>query len=264
MISRSAAVASSVRSQVSDAEWEARVELAAFYRLVAEFGMTDLIYNHITARSPGEDGLFLINAYGLDYTEVTASSLYKIDLDGNVVFDPQNGYGLNKAGFVIHSAIHGAREDVACVVHTHTRDSVAVSNMKCGLLPLSQSALRFYDRVGYHDFEGPATDLDERGRLVSDLGDRDALFLRNHGLLVCGPTIHSTFHLLQRLETACRIQVATMSAGVELVYPTEEVCQRSVRLMSPTSTDNAIPAGGLVEWRALIRKLDRKDDSYKL
>lgn len=244
-------------------EDDIRIQLAACYRLMAKFRMTDLIYNHITARVPGFHDHFFINAFGLDYTEICASNLYKIDLDGNVVDQPDVPFGINRAGYVIHSAVHAARHDVGCVIHTHTRAGVAVSAMKCGLLPISQSALRFTARIGYHDFEGPATDLDERGRLVSNLGDGDALVLRNHGLLVCGRTIPETFHMIQRLETACAVQVDAMASGTELAFPSDAARIRTEGLFSRSSNDPDVPRGGELEWAALVRQLDRNDPSYR-
>ena len=178
----------SVKDEVSPEEWQARVELAACYRLVDQYEMTDLIYNHITARIPGTEHL-LINLYGLLYKEITASSLVKIDVEGEIIAKPDTDYGINKSGYVIHGAIHKARPEVKCVLHTHTRAGIAVSAMKCGLLPLSQTSIRFDGHIGYHDFEGPAVDLDERERIVSDLGPHNALIMRNHGLLTCGPTV---------------------------------------------------------------------------
>src|SRR6202166_5166297 len=179
----------SIRDAVSPQEWQTRVDLAACYRLVDTYGMTDLIYNHISARIPGTEDHLLINLYGMLYKEITASSLAKIDLEGNVIWKPDTDYGINKSGYVIHGAIHKARPEVACVLHTHTRAGMAVSAMKCGLLPLSQTAIRFSGHIGYHDYERPAVDLDERERLVRDLGPHDAMIMYNHGLLTCGPTI---------------------------------------------------------------------------
>ena len=161
----------SLRGEVPPAEWQARLDLAACYRLVDRYGMTDLIYNHITARIPASDHHLLINLYGLLYKEITASSLVKIDLDGEIIWKPQTDYGINKSGYVIHGAIHKARPDVACVLHTHTRAGMAVAAMKCGLLPLSQTSIRFMGHIGYHDYEGPAVDLDERERIVGWLAD---------------------------------------------------------------------------------------------
>jgi ribulose-5-phosphate 4-epimerase/fuculose-1-phosphate aldolase len=178
----------SLKGSVSPEEWQARVDLAACYRLIDLYGMTDLIYNHITAKIPNTEHL-LINLYGLLYKEITASSLVKIDLDGNILSKPDTDYGINKSGYVIHGAIHGAREDVNCVIHTHTRAGMAVAGMKDGLLPLTQTSMRFVGHLGYHDYEGPSIDLDEQVRLVRDLGQHDAMVLRNHGLLTCGATI---------------------------------------------------------------------------
>ena len=167
----------SVKDQVSPEEWQARVELAACYRLIDQYGMTDLIYNHITARIPGTEHL-LINLYGLLYKEITASSLVKIDVEGEIIAKPDTDYGINKSGYVIHGAIHKARPDVKCVLHTHTRAGIAVSAMNCGLLPLSQTSIRFHNHIGYHDFEGPAVDLEERERIVKDLGEHNALMMK--------------------------------------------------------------------------------------
>src|SRR5262249_35854400 len=173
----------SIRGQVSAEEWQARVDLAACYRLVDKYGMTDLIYNHITARIPGSADHLLINLYGMLYKEITASSLVKIDVEGEIVWKPDTDYGINKSGYAVRGAIHKARPGVACVLHPHTRAGIAVSAMKCGLLPLSQTSIRFVGHIGYHDYEGPAVDLDERERIVQDLGPHDALIMRNHGLL---------------------------------------------------------------------------------
>ena len=184
----------SVRDQVSPEEWQTRVDLAACYRLTAMYGMTEMIANHISCRVPGTHDHFLINPYGMLYEEIDASSLIKVDLDGNVLFNASD-YNVNAAGFVIHSAIHMARHDVDCVAHTHTPAGMAVSAMECGLLPLAQTSMRFL-HIAYHDFEGIADDVGERERLVADLGEHEAMILRNHGLLVVGRTIPATFNLL--------------------------------------------------------------------
>ena len=184
-----------IKDQVSAEEWQARVDLAACYRLVDMYDMTDLIYNHITVRIPGTEHL-LINLYGLTYKEITASSLAKIDVEGNIIWKPDTDYGINVAGYVIHGAIHKARPDVNCVTHTHTRAGMAVSAMKCGLLPLSQTGIRFHGRIGYHDYEGPAINIEERVRLVQSLGEHDAMILRSHGLLTCGANIPMAFNTL--------------------------------------------------------------------
>src|SRR5262245_3085640 len=186
---------------ISAAEWEQRVNLAACYRLVEHFGWTDLIYTHISARVPGEGGHFLLNRFGLLFEEVTASNLIKVDLEGNLVEEPDAP--MHRAGFVIHSAIHGGRDDVECVIHTHSKAGVAVAAMQEGLLPLSQHAQLFYGRVSYHDYEGLAVDIDERARLVRDLGDNPVMILRNHGLLAVGPSIPLAFSNLFNLQFAC-------------------------------------------------------------
>src|SRR5213075_2011700 len=198
--------------RVSVEEWATRVNLAACYRLVARYGMTDLIYNHITARVPGPEHHILINAYGMLYEEVTASSLIKVDLAGNIVDKGDTDYSVNAAGYIIHSAVHEAREDAHCVIHTHTPAGIAVSAMEEGLLPLSQTAMRFHGQVAYHDYEGPAFNRGEKGRLVKHLGDKNAMILRNHGLLVCAPSIPQAFNLIYWLEQACRIQVQLLSS----------------------------------------------------
>jgi ribulose-5-phosphate 4-epimerase/fuculose-1-phosphate aldolase len=252
-----------VQVQASDeAEWRVRVELAACYRLIARYGMADLIYNHITARVPGPEHHLLINPFGLLYEEITASSLIKINLDGNVIETPKDiTYGVNRAGYVIHSAVHGARDDVTCVIHTHTRAGCAIAAMEEGLLPLSQTAMRFHGRVGYHDFEGPATDVAERGRLVAALGDWDALILRHHGLLTCGRTIGEAFHLMQRLDAACQIQVSAMAGTV--TRPSIVSQERTAEMFAPRARAPGIPASGTIEWEALLRQQDRIDPSYR-
>lgn len=248
-----------VRDRVSEAEWQMRVNLAACYRLVARYGMTDLIYNHITARVPDSANHILINPYGFLYTEITASSLYKIDLDGNVVLKPDTHYGINHAGYVIHSAVHGARHDAECVIHTHSRAGMAVSAMKCGLLPLTQTAMRFHGRVSYHAYEGPAIDLSERERLVRDLGQNDVLILRNHGLLTCGRSVAEAFNILYWLEMSCKSQVDAMAARTELYIPGDDVAEKTAHLFTP----GVRRTYGEMEWEAMLRQLDREDPSYK-
>lgn len=246
----------SLRDAVSAEEWEVRVQLAACYRLFAHFGLTDLIYNHITARVPGTDHI-LINAYGLLYDEVTASNLHKIDLDGQFVLRAPIDFGINPAGYVIHSAIHGGRPDAGCVIHTHSRAATAVSAMEAGLLPLSQSAMFFYGEVGYHDFEGPAVHLDERRRLVEDLGPHSVMMLRNHGTIAVGPTVPDAFLTAYQLESACRIQVDTMAGGA-LVTPPHARCAT----VPSIARDPRFQNGSRLEWDALLRLLDRKDAGY--
>ncbi|QVQ28358.1 class II aldolase/adducin family protein [Achromobacter deleyi] len=244
-------------SDMSAQEWDTRVQLAACYRLVSHFGMSDLIYNHITARIPGTDNQLLINPYGMMYDEITASSLVRIDLAGNILSQPSS-YGINAAGYVIHSAVHGARHDVQCVIHTHTRAGMAVSALKCGLLPLTQTAMRFA-RIPYHDYESVAIDLDERARLVRDLGTSEAMILRNHGLLAAGPSIAQAFNTLYWLEMACKAQVDALSANRELCLPPPEVIEKTWHLYQPATRR---PFGEL-EWPAMLRLMDRKDPGYK-
>ncbi len=212
---------------VSDEEWKVRCDLAALYRLVAHHRMTDLIYTHISARLPGPDNHFLINQYGVLFHEMRASDLVKIDYDGNIVGDAQQSRRVNAAGFCIHSAIHMARHDLVCVIHTHTAAGMAVAAQKHGLLPLSQHALKFYGHLAYHGYEGIALDLDERDRLVSDLGEHRAMILQNHGLLVAGRTIPEAFNNIYYLERACQAQVAALAGGTELVTPPEAVRQHT-------------------------------------
>ncbi len=244
---------------MSEQEWQTRVELAACYRLVAHYGMTDLIYNHITARIPGTDEHLLINGYGFLYEEITASNLITIDLEGNVLRNPNATYGINEAGYVIHSAVHAARPDVQCVIHTHTRAGMAVSAMECGLLPLTQSAMRFGNSVSYHDYESVALDLDERARLAKDLGQSNAMILRNHGLLTTGPSVAQAFNTMYWLEIACKGQVDAMGSGAKLTIPSSDVVAKTQHLFQP---DVRRPYGEL-EWPAMLRLLDRKDPSYK-
>jgi len=241
----------SIRGEVSAEEWQTRVDLAACYRLVDRYGMTDMIYNHITARVPGPEHHLLINLYGLTYKEITASSLVKIDLDGEIVWKPETDYGINKSGYVIHGCIHRARKDVACVLHTHTPAGMAVSAMKCGLLPLTQTSIRFVGHMGYHDYEGPATDLDERERLVRDLGPHDAMILRSHGLLTCGATIQQAFNTMYQLEMSCRAQVDAMAARTELLVPSQQILARTAHLYQPGTRRPY----GILEWPAMLRLL---------
>lgn len=248
----------SMRPRVSAAEWEARVDLAACYRLVALWGMDEMIANHISLRVPGEPEHFLINPYGYLYEEITASSLIKIDLDGNVILKPDFDYEVNRAGFVIHSAIHRARGDAHCVIHTHTPAGMAVSVMTCGLLPLTQTAMRFA-KVAYHDYEGVAVSLDEQARIVADLGDADLMVLRNHGLLVVGPSVPQAFSNIYRAELACKAQVMAMQSGADLVLPPREVIELTNHQYKP-STRRPF---GILEWPALMRMLDRIDPGFR-
>jgi ribulose-5-phosphate 4-epimerase/fuculose-1-phosphate aldolase len=248
----------SMRKRVPREEWDTRVNLAACYRLVHHYGMDDLVYNHISARVPGEEGHFLINPYGYAYEEVTASSLVKIDFDGKVVLDSGTGCGVNQAGFVIHSAVHRARHDVDCVIHTHSPAGMAVSALKCGLLPLTQNAM-FFGKLGYHDYESVAIDLDEQKRLVRDLGDGAALILRNHGLLTAGRTVCEAFVTMHWLEKACQAQVMAMACNTELNHPSKEV----VRLTNERYVPGQRRGITELEWPAMLRMLDRRDPSYR-
>jgi ribulose-5-phosphate 4-epimerase/fuculose-1-phosphate aldolase len=244
----------SIRDEVSAEEWQVRVDLAACYRLVDYYGMTDLTYNHITARVPGaqHEHHILINLYGLTYKEITASSLAKIDLDGELIWKPDTDYYVNRAGYVIHGAIHRARKDVTCVLHTHTRAGMAVAAMKCGLLPISQTSIRFEGHLGYHDYEGPAVELAERERLVKNLGPHDAMILRNHGLLTCGATIPQAFNTMYQLELACRTQVDVMAARTEITIPSREVLDKTAHLYQPGTRRPY----GVLEWPAMLRLLE--------
>jgi ribulose-5-phosphate 4-epimerase/fuculose-1-phosphate aldolase len=241
----------SIRDEVSPEEWPVRVDLAACYRLVDRYGMSDLIYNHITARVPGPEHHLLINLYGVLYKEITASSLVKIDLEGDIVWKPDTDYGINKSGYVIHGAIHRARKDVTCVMHTHTPAGMAVAAMKGGLLPLTQTSIRFVGHIGYHDYEGPATDLAERERLVRDLGPHDAMILRSHGLLTCGATIQQAFNTMYQLEMSCRAQVDAMAARTDLLIPPKEILEKTAHLYQPETRRPY----GVLEWPAMLRLL---------
>lgn len=237
-------------------ERDVRVQLAACYRLLAHFGMDDLVFTHISARVPGTHDQFLINPYGLHFSEISASSLVKIDLEGNLVED--SGYPVNKAGFVIHSAIHAARHDLACVLHTHTRSGIAVSCLAEGLLPLNQFSLQFHNRVAYHDYEGIALDLDERQRLVADLADKRVMILRNHGLLTAGRTIPEAFELMYYLDQACRVQLEVMASGGKMLLVPGQVAEKTARQFEREDA-----SAGQREWPALLRILDKKDPSYR-
>jgi ribulose-5-phosphate 4-epimerase/fuculose-1-phosphate aldolase len=247
----------SVRQQVSKEEWEKRVDLAAAYRLMDLYGMTEMSANHISTGVPGEEGAFLINPYGLLYEQMRASCFVKLDLEGNVLFNPTE-LGFNKAGYVIHSAIHRARHDVDCVIHTHTIAGMAVSAMKCGLMPIAQTSMRFA-KIAYHDYEGVAVNVEEQERLVRDLAEHTGMILRNHGLLVVGPSIPEAFNSMFRLERACQVQVAALSCNVELQLPPPEIVEESYRMYLPQTRRPF----GVLEWPALLRKLDKIDPSYR-
>ena len=246
-----------VREQVRVEEWAMRVDLAACYRLIALYGWDDLVFTHISARVPGDEEHFLINAYGMLFEEMTASSLVKVDLAGEKVL--ASPYPINPAGFVIHSAVHAAQHDVGCVLHTHSRAGVAVSAQAEGLLPISQTSLFPYATLAYHDYEGVALNDDEKPRLVADLGNNSALMLRNHGLLTTGATIADAFLLMYLLETACQIQVMAQSSGADLVT----VPQTIVDGFQAQAEQATKGLGGQLVWPGLLRKLDRIDASFR-
>lgn len=241
----------------SPEEWALRVDLAACYRLFAHFRMTDHIYNHISARVPGRHDAFLINAYGLRYDEMTASSLVKVDCDGNVLHD-STGLGINPGGFTIHSAVHIARPDVVCVMHTHSIDGIAVACQEEGLLPLTQHAMRFYQRLATHDYQGVHFTDAERRALQQSLGDRKAMLLRNHGLLVAAASIPEAFDIMYYLERACQIQTRMQSCGAKLVRPSHEVAEQVARSFERPSR-KSVHKG----WDALLRMLDQQDTSFR-
>ncbi|ACA15232.1 class II aldolase/adducin family protein [Methylobacterium sp. 4-46] len=239
-----------------------RLDLAAAYRLIHRLGLDDSIYTHISARLPGPEHRFLINPFGLRFEEVTAGNLVTVDLDGQVIDDP-HGRGINPAGFTIHSAIHAAREDALCVLHTHTVAGVAVSCQEEGLLPLNQWSMQFTDRIAYHAYEGIALDLDERARLVADLGDRFVMILRNHGLLTCGRSVGEAFRLMHNMERSCRAQLAIQAAGAPLVRPSAAIARKTAGQYAQFGEKVAAGALEDVEWAAFKRMLERSDPDYR-
>jgi len=244
---------------VSEEEWRIRCDLAALYRLAAHHRWTDFVYTHISARLPGPDHHFLINQYGVLFHEMRASDLVKIDLHGNVVEDGAQSRRVNAAGFTIHSAIHMAREDLMCVVHTHTQAGIAVSAQRDGLLPISQHALKFYGRLAYHGYEGIALDTDERERLVDDLGEHKAMILRNHGLLMGGTSIPEAFLMTYMLERACAAQVAAQAGGQELVYPPEDVCRHTAEQFRSQENDEHYSW----MWQSALRLIANDRPDYR-
>ena len=251
----------SLKGRVSPAEWEARVDCACAYRLVRHFGMDDLIYNHISARIPGTEE-FLLNPFGLLYEEICASALIKVDLAGKVLWQPDWPKGLNYtfnlAGYVIHGAIHEAKPDVQCVVHTHSLAGMAVASLEKGLLPMTQTAMRFA-RVAYHDYEGVVLEMDERARLLANLGDAEVMLLRNHGTLALGKTVAEAFNNAYRLERACRSQLLAQGANDRLLLPSAAVVEKTAHLYRPEVRRPM----GVLEWPAMRRLADRLDPSYK-
>ena len=246
-----------VREVVSTEEWQARVDLAAVYRLAALDEWDDLIFTHISARVPGPEHHFLINPYGLMFDEITASSLVKVGLDGNKVMD--SSYDINPAGFTIHSAIHAAREDAMCVMHLHTRHGVAISAKKHGLLPISQQSLFALASIAYHNYEGLALNDAEKPRLVSDLGDKNNLILRNHGLLTIGANAAEAFLAMYNLERSCEIQLVAEAGGAELVSIAKPILDGITAQVDVVTKG----LGGNIVWPALLRKLDKIDSSYR-
>jgi ribulose-5-phosphate 4-epimerase/fuculose-1-phosphate aldolase len=245
---------------VSEAEWKIRCDLAALYRLVAYHRWTDFIYTHLSARLPGPDHHFLINKYGVNFHEMRASDLVKIDLEGNVVETSDiSSRRVNAAGFTIHSAIHMARPDLMCVVHTHTPAGIAVSAQPFELLPISQHALKFYGRLAYHGYEGIALELDERERLVADMGQHKAMILRNHGLLVGGTSIPEAFHMIYMLERACAAQVAALSGGREIILPPEAVRVHTAEQFRKGENDDHYD----MVWDAALRLIEDGKPHYR-
>ncbi len=254
-------VQSNIREQCSEAEWATRVDLAACYRLVDLFGWSDLLGTHISARVPGEENAFLINPYGILFDEMTASDLVKVDEEG-AILSPTDRH-INPAGFVIHSAIHMARPEVACALHTHTPAGTAVATSKAGLKPLTQHAMAIYAHTAYHGYEGIATDLSERERLVADLGDANVLILRNHGLLTVGRTIAEAWVWMYRAERACRMQTAFEATGEQPVEIPEEVQRVTIERNRKANSPEGHRPIGRHEWPALLRRLDRVAPDYK-
>jgi len=246
-----------IRELVPVAEWQVRVDLAAAYRLVAHYGWDDLVFTHISARVPGPDHHFLINPYGMMFEEITASSLVKVDLEGNIVM--ASPYQVNPAGFTIHSAVHAAREDALCVIHLHTDYGIAVSAQANGLLPISQQALFALSSLAYHDYEGLALNAEEKPRLVADLGNKTSLILRNHGLLTVGETVGDAFLTMFLLERACKIQILAQSGGGKLVSVSEDILTHIPAQVAMVTSGG----GGRLVWPGLLRKLDGMDSSYR-
>ena len=239
-------------------EQELRVELAACYRIFDYLGWTELIYNHITVKLPGNDHHFLINPYGLHYSEVTASNLVKVDIDGNIMEDTE--YTVNPAGILIHTAVHGAREDVQCITHTHTDAGMAVACSTGGLRTDNFYSALLQNRVAYHDFEGLTVLDDEKPRLIANIGNKNLLILRNHGLLTCGRSIPEAFYNMWALQRSCEVQVACDATGKNIIPVSDEILAKAEQLMTIQSAGT--PAGQL-EFSALVRLVDKIDPSYK-
>jgi len=249
----------SLKSKVSEMEWHTRVDLAACYRLVELVGMSDMVNSHISARIPGTEE-FLINPYGWLFDEVTASSLVKINLEGNIIGRVVEDLTINPAGYVVHSAVHAVRPDVGCVIHSHTRAGCAVAALKCGLLPISQKAMRFYGNIAYHPYESVVVNLEERQRLATHLGDKEAMILLNHGLLTANKTIQEGFNAHLALNRACEFQVDAMGCHSELEIPSDEIKELTRHLYKPETRRPY----GMLEWPALLRLLDRRNPGYEV
>ncbi|MBS38758.1 MAG: class II aldolase [Thiotrichales bacterium] len=245
---------------ISPEEWAVRTDLAACYRLASHFRMTDLIHTHISARVPGTRNEFLINAYGLWFHEVTASNLVKIDIDGNKLDSSE--HPVNPAGFIIHAAIHEARDDAHCVMHTHTRAGVAVSTLECGLLPISQFALRFHGKVGYHDYEGATLVPGERERLQQSMAEHDVLILRNHGLITLGDSVAEAFDRMYSLNNACQVQVDALQTGKPLVEPSTAVCELTAGQYAGDGEEDMSRRRDFI-WQALLRLVENNEPSYR-
>jgi ribulose-5-phosphate 4-epimerase/fuculose-1-phosphate aldolase len=253
----STSASNSVRNMVSSEEWDQRVALAAAYRLVAHYGWDDLVFTHLSARVPGPDHHFLINPYGMMFDEITASSLVKVNLQGKKVLE--SPYEINPAGFTIHSAIHAAREDAQCVLHVHSVNGVAVSVQKGGVLPISQQSIFVLSSIAYHDYEGVALRDEEKPRLVRDLGDKNFLMLRNHGLITVAATIPDAFVFLYLFEAACMIQIRAQAGGGQLILVNPQIIETAQTQAQAVTRG----AGGGIAWPGLLRKLDRLDPSYR-
>jgi len=249
---------STSQTRYSQAEWQMRIDLAACYRLADLFGFSDIVWNHITAKVPNTEQ-FLINRFGLRFDEVTASNLVTIDVDGNVV-DPGSGTSeedINVTGYVIHSAIHAARPDVHCVMHSHPENGLAVSVLRDGLIPMIQDAMPFHNRVAYHDYEGLAVDTGERERLAASLGDKMVMILRNHGLLTCGETVAEAFMHMYYLERACKVQMQVLASGADFELPPPDICEAAARQYAHFPY-------GKYEWPALLRLVDERSPGFRV
>ncbi|MFY8274246.1 class II aldolase/adducin family protein [Pseudoalteromonas sp. SSDWG2] len=245
-----------MKNSVSPEEWQARVELAAAYRLIAHFGWDDLIFTHISMRVPGTENQFLINPYGMMFHEITASSLIRVDQECNMLHD--SDYPVNPAGFLIHSCIHQAREDAHCIIHTHTPNGVAISASKHGLLPISQQAVVVHSGLSYHDYEGIALNPEEKVRLVNDLGDNNFMILRNHGLLTTGTTVADAFLFMYALESACAVQARTNQDPAQLIHVPQQIIN-GIKGQTAAVTKGL---GGALAWPALLRLLDARNPGY--